>query len=442
LKEFSSMCKQERLESAGEHGDFPFKKSGMLFLSHCGVSPLHGCAYRTLSDLARQQSLEGSALLERYDEIVDGCREAAAQLLQTNCENLSIVNNTASALNMVANAYPFCKGDQVVCYRYEYPSNYFPWMLQRQKGVELVPLEDSDPQAGQMRRPTCWSFEKLLDIVSSHPRVRVIAISHVQFTSGYAASLKELKELGKVCRTKGIDLVVDIAQSLGSFPFFPEELNVSVAASSGWKWMMGPIGTGVLYTSSDFRERLRDEAGIPVVSMGGVNAMSIGKPIDYLAHAWGNDMNVPHVVPREDARRFQFSTLPLCDVAALATSIREFVLDNRTPGEESKKRIGEIRDAILMLHKDILDGGRNLGEFTFTEFDESHRAGILSLTWRGTKARHQDLSQLAVFLQKENVVCTVRNGYLRFAPHFHNRSDNRMKEIPDLLIRAVRGLRN
>ena len=61
--------------------------------------------------------------------------------------------------------------------------------------------------------PRGWSMDELAERVT--PRTRIVAVSHVQFTSGFAA---DLPALGGFCRERGIDLVVDVAQSLGHLP--------------------------------------------------------------------------------------------------------------------------------------------------------------------------------------------------------------------------------
>src|SRR6266540_1788758 len=102
----------------------------------------------------------------------------------------------------------------------------------------------------------------------------VVALSHVQFASGYCADVKALAEF---CKARDIDLVLDVAQSLGSLPIYPEVLQAAALVSSGWKWLLGPVGSGLLYTSPRLRAKLE-------LTMVGAEAMQQG--VDYLDHAW------------------------------------------------------------------------------------------------------------------------------------------------------------
>ena len=119
---------------------------------------------------------------------------------------------------MIANGYPFEPGDQIISYVNEYPANHYPWVIQAQRrGVELILLSDSaieqEQREGAGPIPDSfakgWSFDELESKIT--PKTKVIALSHVQFTNGFAA---DLSKLGELCQSHGIDLVIDAAQGL------------------------------------------------------------------------------------------------------------------------------------------------------------------------------------------------------------------------------------
>ena len=198
----------------------------------------------------------GLGMLFEYvddDHVGDRFHRNFGQLFKTSPENISMMTNTSESLSMIANGYPLEAGDQIISYVNEYPANHYPWVMQaKRRGVELILLSDVDPV--QESRPytspipdqfaRSWSFKELESRVTD--RTRIIALSHVQFTSGFAA---DLPRLGEFCQSKGIDLVIDAAQGLGCLPIYPEEYGISCVASAGWKWLLGPPGTGVLYLS-------------------------------------------------------------------------------------------------------------------------------------------------------------------------------------------------
>lgn len=361
---------------------FPVKHR-YVFLSHCGVSPLHAAGLAREQEMAREQSETGSLIFDRYEEILERLRATGARLLQTDPQNVSFHRNSSEAISMIASGYPFEPGDQVISYVHEYPANHYPWRLQARRGVELIELPNicfpGTAPCGD--RPCAFAFEELERRVTK--RTRVIALSHVQFTSGFAL---DLQEVGELCRAHGIDLVLDAAQSLGLLPVYPDTHHVSAVISSGWKWLLGPIGTGLMYTSPEFRNRLE-----PV--MIGAEAMEQGE--DYLDHAWRL---------HRMARRFEYSTASLSLAAALEACIAEVQL---------RHGVEALRDEVFRL-QDVFLERVDRRALTPMEFPARHRSGILAVL-----CHRQEPEKLVIQLRERGFICSARGGYLRVAPHFY-----------------------
>jgi len=360
---------------------FPSKAHG-CFLSHCSISTLYSQAAAAAAEFQQKMVVDGVVALSDFLDVLPRYRKGFAALMKTAAENISFVHTTAESLCQIANGYPFEPGDQIISYIHEYPSNHYPWLMQERRGVELLLLPDVGRAAGfeSSKIPRGWMLEDLERLCS--PRTRVVALSHVQFTSGYAA---DLIELGQFCRSRDIDLVVDCAQSLGCLPVYPEEYGIAAVASSGWKWLMGPKGSAVLYTSSSLRDKLQP-------SMAGPGMMQ--QMFDYLDHSWN---------PFPDGRFFEYSTIPWDHVAALAVIAEEIF--NKYSLEDIRQEVFRLQDLFL----DDLDQGF----YQVQRFEPKHRSGIISIVPKG------DAVKLAKVLTKEKVVVTERGGYLRLAPHFY-----------------------
>ena len=359
------------------HDLFPIKDQ-YVYLTHCGIAPLYANAFRRQHEVAEQHMRTGALIFREYDPILDRLREAAAAMMRVSPEDVAFVKNTTEGISLIAAGYDFQPGDEILSYVHEYPANHYPWRLQERRGVTLVLLPDQETVAAS---PVAWRFDDLTALVT--PRTRMIAISHVQFASGFVA---DLAKLGEFCRARGIDLVVDVAQSLGCLPFYPEELGVAAAVASGWKWLLGPIGCGLLYVAPSLRAKIS-------LSMVGAETMQQG--VDYLDHTWA---------PHASAKRFEYSTAPITLAAALECCVREIAL--RYGLEAIEREIYRLQDVFL----GTLD--RNVARPVFES--TTLRTPILSLIVPG------GANAMRKRLQKENVICTERGGYLRIAPHFYN----------------------
>ena len=361
---------------------FPSKKE-RIFLAHCAISPLYCHAAEAMIAFIRDLSAAGISALPKYFQVLPEFHELCARFLKTRSANISYVHNTAEAMCMIANGYPFEPGDEVISYVHEYPSNHYPWVLQKKRGVKLVLLADSapSPDCQGISGPRGWSLEELEEKISD--RTRLVALSHVQFTSGYAA---DLQELGKLCSKNNIDLVVDCAQSMGCLPVFPEQFRAAAVVSAGWKWLMGPKGSALLYTSERFRRKL-------AVTMAGPGLMRQG--LDYLNHAWQ---------PHEDGRKLEYSTVPWDHIAAMNVLLKEVFL--RYDIEDIRDEVFRLQDLFLSAVKGDTRG--------FLRLPPKNRSGILAAKLKA------DCSHFVEKLAGRQVVVTAPTGYLRFAPHFYN----------------------
>lgn len=353
-----------------------------IFLGHCSISPLYRGAAAAICDFTENMAAGGVRALPRYFDVLPRLHENGAALLRCVAGDISFVGNTAEALCLVANGYPFEPGDQVISYVNEYPSNHYPWVLQERRGVELILLSDHDPLGilADIDRPRGWSMAELERRVTK--RTKVIAVSHVQFSSGYAA---DLKLLGAFCFERGIDLIVDCAQSLGSLPVYPEECNIAALASSGWKWLMGPWASGLLYTREDLRRKLQ-----PVMAGPGL----MRQHLDYLDHRWN---------PHDDGRMFEYSTLPWDHAAGLNAVLTEVF---------QRFSIEAIRDEIFRL-QDVFLAYCDPARIRPLLFDKENRSGIVAMLVGG------DLQGIIRRMAEEGVAMTGPVGYLRLAPHFY-----------------------
>lgn len=375
---------------------FPIKQT-INFQAHCSVSHLNKPAADRAAYFLDRHVAVGRGLLFEYtgeENVVQRFHRNFGQLMQTSPDNISITTNTSEAICMIANGYPFEPGDQIISYVNEYPANHYPWVLQaKNRGVELILLSDTDVQ--QEKRPYTksihdsfargWSLEELKSKITD--RTRIIALSHVQFTSGYAA---DLEELGALCSANNIDLVIDAAQSLGCLPVYPEKWGVAAVASAGWKWLLGPVGTGVMYTSPEFRDKI-------AITMSGADHMV--QDTQYLDHTWN---------PYTTGRKFEYSTVSYALVDGLSVGVEQVFL------KHTAETIREHNFALQELALDKLD----CDKYQPVVHLPKSRSGILALIPNFSNA-----SAITAELEKQNIVMTPRDGYIRFAPHLCTTED-------------------
>jgi selenocysteine lyase/cysteine desulfurase len=360
---------------------FPGRDRQVSLLS-CGASLLPAVALDQMVAAAHGQAASGGLVFGAYDETLDRFHRSAARLLGTEAANVSFQRNTTEGLSLIAGGYPFQPGDEVISYVHEYPANHYPWRNLARRGVSLVELPNV-PYAGDSGadgRPYAFSLDDLEQRITR--RTRVVALSTVQFTSGFAVSIESLAE---ICRAHGIDLVLDAAQSLGAVPLRPDEHGVAAVAAPGWKWLLGPIGSGLMYTSPALRDKLDYVA---------VGAETMLQGTDYLDHSWA---------PHRSAKRFEYATASPALVAALEASIA---------GIHLRYGVEAIGAEILRL-QDLLIDALDPALFIVPQRPAVNRSGIL-----GVVPRRGAPEDLVARLLARGFVASARGGYVRIAPHF------------------------
>jgi L-cysteine/cystine lyase len=134
--------------------------------------------------------------------------------------------------------YPWQPGEELIISNIEHPGGLLPSFLARQRFGVRVKVANVE-LGGEPVEDTVKAFERLIT-----PRTRMIAISHVSYTTGARLPVKEITEMA---HAYDVLVTIDAAQSYGAFDINVRDLEVDFFACPGQKWLCGPDGTGALY---------------------------------------------------------------------------------------------------------------------------------------------------------------------------------------------------
>jgi cysteine desulfurase / selenocysteine lyase len=350
---------------------FPVTKN-LIYLNHAAVAPLVRPAAEAIQGLA-QDSLEyGSLHYPQWMETYDGVRASAARLMNCEPEEIALMKNTSEGIATVAMGLDWRAGDKIVAFTEEFPSNQYPWQRLESKGVKIEWLSVTDP------------FEK---IDAAARGARLLAISYVQFLTGYRV---DLEAIGKICRDRGVIFFVDAIQGLGVFPFDVKKFHIDAAAADGHKWLLGPEGCAVLYISRELQERVEPS------EFGWMNVAS------------AEDYGKRDLTLRKDAGRYECGTLNTVGCFGLRASL-EFILG------VGVEKIGPVVQARA---DQIGEGVRRRGWEVLGERTQSTGAGIVSFRKAGV-----DSTAVTAHLRKNGVTTAARAGWVRTSPHFYISSE-------------------
>jgi len=192
----------------------------------------------------------------------DDLKRSLSTLLGGHVDGFVFPRNTTEAMNFVAHGLELEPGDEVLTTDHEHIGGLEPWRLVTTR--QGLPL-----QVASLPVPA-RSADELLDAVWSGvtDRTRVLCVSHLTFTTG---TILPIRELANRCTEQGIVLAVDGAHPPGMIQLDLDALGGDFYASSPHKWLLAPQGTGLLYVSEGWRERMW-----PTLASGGWDDLSLG----------------------------------------------------------------------------------------------------------------------------------------------------------------------
>ena len=347
----------------------------LIYFNHAAISPPPTPTIRAIEAQLKDVHENGSLNFRSWIAVKEDARKLLANLLGARPEQVAFVRNTSDALSTVANGLNWRAGDNIVTFSHEFPSNIYPWLRVRDAfGVEVRMCDEHDGRI---------DLSELEGLIDDH--TRIVAISHVQYASGFRT---DLERLGQVARRHDALFVVDAIQALGAVPTNVEAEFIDVAAGASHKWLLAPEGVGYLYLSDRARERIQ-----PTL----VGWISVPNPEDYFNFEQGWNRG---------ALAWETGTGP----AALLHGFKASLELIQSQGEQKiANYLEELTDYLCERlagrNYDVVSS-RAPGEKSQI-FCIRHRGGISSMS-----LYHQLLQQ--------RIVTAPRGDRLRVAPHFYN----------------------
>lgn len=367
--------------------EFPVAKD-KIFLAHAAVCALPRRVAQAMADCANEGTLGDQEQFVMH-RIADA-RNAGAKLMNCQPDEVALVGPTSLGLSFVAAGLEFRRGDNVLIYHDDYPSNVYPWMSLAVKGVQVRLLNTRG--LGAIRA---------LDVMGQvDENTRLVALASCHFISGHRL---EHETIGKFLRERGILFCLDAIQTLGAFPTTVE--HVDFLAADAHKWLLGPCGAGVFYVRRELHEKLNP----PV-------------------YGWHNVRN-PNFIAQETiqyrsgAAKFEAGTHNLVGLLGLLSAM-ELALEIGVPNiaaELARKRAW------------FLPALQAKGYSVLNPDPKPECSGSITSIYLTGK----DLAPLNKKLADAGVIVSLRvdrqgQNYLRFSPHFYN-TDAELRRVLDLL---------
>nr|MBR4279493.1 aminotransferase class V-fold PLP-dependent enzyme [Clostridia bacterium] len=375
----------------------------MIYLDNAATSfPKPPSVLRAMTDALENYGANpgrgGHKLALQAGRTVEKCREAAASLLGAQPERVVFTRNCTESLNLAIMG-TLHKGDEVICSHGEHNAVMRPLERFVSRGEITVKLLRPDGQG-------LLSSDVLRRAITA--RTGLVIICHASNVTGV---IQPVRELGAVCREKGVPLLVDAAQTAGILEVSLDALNADMIALPGHKGLLGPHGTGLL--------ALREGSNPEPLILGGTGSAS-------------ESVRQPELLPD----RYESGTSNLPGIAGLKAGI-EFVARQR---EDIHRYEIALNDRLRRQLAEI-PGLRILGN------EQAPRVAITSVVPEdGDSAILADALDASGVAVRGGLHCapamhsylgTMRSGAVRFAPGPFN-TEREIDDTAALVARLMR----
>jgi selenocysteine lyase/cysteine desulfurase len=347
-----------------------------IFLDHAGVAPM-SIRVKTAIEKLLAESTEGGAFhYPAWAQRVVEIRQACARLINAGPDEIAFVKSTSHGLSIVAQGLGWRPGDNILIYEKEFPSNIYPWLNLRGKGVEVRTIPSRDG------RIAMHDIELLMDA-----RTRLLAISSVQYSNGFRV---DLKKVGALCREKQVLFCVDAIQSLGLIPMAVRDCHIDFLSADAHKWLLGPEGIGIFYC----RKELAEQLSPPLMGW-----KSVQNEFEF---------DRPELLLKTNALRFEEGSMNLMGIVGLGAAVD---LLFEVAIEHVEGRVLDLGDLII---REALKRGYRV----LTPSARHERGGNITFSGDFDPPAMQDA------LREKRIMVNARGGGIRVSPHFYNTGED------------------
>jgi selenocysteine lyase/cysteine desulfurase len=370
-----------------------FEIEGATYLNLASQSPMPKVAIRAVQAALETNKFPHQNADSTFFEVPDRLRASLAKLIGGTPEEIALTTGASTGAAAVAHALQWKPGDEVVTAKGEFPLQYSTWKpMEEREGIKLKIVSPRE------------RFITADDLVAAiTPRTRVVAVSLVRFDDG---SLLDAARVAEACHKQGALLLLDASQACGVIPMDVNQLGADFLVCAGYKWLLGPFGTGFFWAKSEQIAKVRP---------GPFNWLAAMSSHNFSA------LNLENAKPLENAKRWdasEWATYFNFNLVALDASVELVVRMGPKLVAAHNKKLIELMFERLPKDRFVLA----------SPLDAARRGPYGCFAARSLEKTVEAYQHL----RKENVFVSLREGNIRVSPHLYNSE----RDI-DRLIRVV-----
>lgn len=355
----------------------PFEGRIWLNCSHQGPLPRTAAAAAQQA-IAMKRAPHHLAEARPFEEVPRQLRAALGALIGVPGDDVILANSTSYGMTLFVHGINWKPGDEVLLVRGDFPATIYAWLPLAERGVSIRYIEPVGPSL---------TPGELADHIT--PRTRLFCTTWVHSFTGYAV---DEAALAAVCREHGVLFVLNGSQGIGYRALDPIRSGIDALTCCGFKWLLGPYGTGFCWIRPSVRETLQSTKGY------------------WLANLSADDLKGDFPVCLRDdlgARRFDiFGTANFFNFMTWTESVRYLL-------RIGLDRIGAHNQALVT--RLLARINREAYTLSSPESGKARTAIVVLRCKLETRTREVFLA-----LRRSKIDVALRRGALRVSPHVYN----------------------
>lgn len=364
--------------------NFPYLQNGITYFNHAATGPFSSLVVNRLSNLLKEKSESKIDDYSSFLKVVEETKLLLSELINCNIDRTAFVDNTSNGISILAQSIDWKKGDRILLNDIEFPANVYPFLNLKRLGIEVDFVKSENGIV---------TADKIINSIKSE--TKLVSVSFVQFLSGYKV---DLEKIGNYCRANNIIFSVDGIQGIGAMRIDVKKCKIDFLSCGTQKWLLGMQGLAFIYVDEEFQKKM-----IPA-NVGWLSVENAWNLLDYKLEL------------KTTANVFQGGTLNAFGINAFNTSLKlfkDFGFDN-----VEKEVLSNTKYFIIKL--------KSLGlDCVLSHCSDDELAGIVTIKPKNSEKIFEEL-------EKKKIFCSLREGFIRFAPHFYNTHHEIDKVIEEL----------
>jgi cysteine desulfurase / selenocysteine lyase len=358
-----------------------FEIEDATYLNLAGQAPMPKVSIRAVQAALEAKKYPHHVADSTFYEVPNRIRASIAKLLGGKPEEVALTSGASAGVAAVALGMKWNPGDEIITAKGEFPLQFTAWKpMEEREGLKLRIV------------PPRERFIAAEDLIAAlTPRTRVVSVSMVRYDDG---SLLDAAKLAAACHAQGALLLLDVSQCCGALPMDVNQLGADFLVCAGYKWLLGPFGTGFFWVKSEHLEIRRP---------GPFYWMAVAGSDNFAA------LNFEDPKPTPSAKRWdapEWASHFNFNLAALDASV-DFVV-RMGPEVVATHNQKLIELLFQRLPKDRF--------VTASPLDPAKRGPYGCFAARSPEKTAESYQHL----RKENIIVSLREGNIRVSPHLYN----------------------